>query len=201
MRVNQLQELMGDKINVTWRSFLLRTEAKTSTLEKFTEYTRSWERPAEAAPEANFTTPWASGAEPPSSSLPAQVAWKASALFGDEAQEKYHEALLTAYFTDNRTISDWDVLIDVAVETGLDREEFTIRLDESKQHLAGWVIDEHNSAINSGITAVPTVVIGDVLPVPGAQDIETYERLINRFIERRAQVQQATSDRSGDNDA
>ena len=184
MRVNQLKESMGDKVDITWRSFLLRTEPKTTTIEKFREYTKSWANPQNAAPEAKFTTPWASDSEPPSESLPAQVAWKATALFGQEAQDRYHEALLTAYFTDNRDISSWGVLIDIAAETGLDPQEFAARLDESKQHLASWVIDEHNSAIQNGISAVPTIMIGE-FPIPGAQELETYERLIERYIERR----------------
>ena len=135
-----------------------------------------------------FTTPWASGETPPESSLPAQVAWKASALFGPEVQDAYHEALLDAYFTKNRNIADWTILVDIAEQVGIDRAEFTARLEENKQHFASWVIDEHNSAIRDGITAVPTVVIGDVFPVPGAQDAETYIRLVERFIERREQI-------------
>lgn len=185
MRVEQLKERLGDKITIEWRSFLLRTEPKTTSQEKFVEYTNSWQRCAASAPEAHFTTPWASDNPGPSSSLPAQIAWKASANFGAEAQEKLHAALLRAYFTDNRNISDWDVLADIAEETGLDRTDFTAFLETNREYLASWVIDEHNSAIQNGIQAVPTVVIADVLPVPGAQDVDTYERLINKLIARR----------------
>lgn len=187
MRVEQLKERLGDKITIEWRSFLLRTEPKTTSQDKFVEYTNSWKRCAESAPEANFTTPWATENAGPASSLPAQIAWKASANFGAEFQDKFHAALLTAYFTDNRTISDWDVLADIATEVGLDRDEFTTFLDANREYLASWVIDEHNSAIQNGIQAVPTVVIADVLPVPGAQDVDTYERLVNKLIERRDQ--------------
>jgi predicted DsbA family dithiol-disulfide isomerase len=47
------------------------------------------------------------------------------------------------------------------------------------------VIDEHNAAIEQGVTAVPTIVLDDVLPVQGAQDLESYERWIERLLERR----------------
>ena len=47
------------------------------------------------------------------------------------------------------------------------------------------MIDEHNEAINQGITSVPTVVINQVLPVPGAQETETYINWISRLIERK----------------
>jgi len=188
VRVEELKERLGDKVEIQWKSFLLRTEPKTTSLEKFIEYTNSWQRPAAMEPRTRYTTPWASGAEPPTSSLPAQVAWKASSTFGADKQDAFHDALLTAYFTDNRNIADWAVLSDIAEEVGIDRVEFEAFLDVNRKYLASWVIDEHNSAIQSGVTAVPTVVIGDVLPVPGAQDVDQYERLVERFITRRAEA-------------
>ena len=47
------------------------------------------------------------------------------------------------------------------------------------------MIDEHNAAIEQGVTAVPTIVLDDVLPVQGAQDLASYERWIERLLERR----------------
>ena len=178
---------MGSAIEVTWKSFLLRTEPKHTTLEKFTRYTESWARPAEMEPEAEFTTPWASGANPPTSSLPAQIAWKASASFGDDAQQRFHHALLDAYFVQNRDISDRRELGDIAAECNIDRAAFDEVIAEQGGSLGKLVIEEHNDAIGRGITAVPTVVLAEVFPVPGAQDVETYERLVQRFIDRQAQ--------------
>ena len=198
MRVDELKERLGDKVQIEWKSFLLRTEPKTQSLEKFIDYTNSWQRPAAMEPAAAFTTPWESGAEPPTSSLPAQVAWKASSTFGPDKQDAFHQALLTAYFTENRNISDWSVLSDIAEQVGIDRTEFEVFLDTNRQYLASWVIDEHNSAIQNGVTAVPTVVIGDVLPVPGAQDVEQYERLVERFIQRRAEARAAQEAEASD---
>ena len=95
-----------------------------------------------------------------------------------------HDRLMTAYFTQNRTISDWQVLADIAAEVGIDRAEFLTIAQEQRQSLAQVVIDEHNSAIEQGITAVPTVVINEVLPVPGAQDSDSYIAWIERILER-----------------
>lgn len=184
MRVDELKRRMGDTIDVQWKSFLLRTEPKTSSLEKFTRYTESWARPAEMEPDAKFTTPWASGATPPSSSFPAQMAWKASAAFGDEAQQRYHHALLDAYFVQNRNISDGPVLAEIAHECDIDKDEFVALFTEQHDSLRDIVAQEHNDAIGRGITAVPTVVLGEAFPVPGAQDVETYERLVERMIDR-----------------
>lgn len=175
---------MGDAIEVQWKSFLLRTEPKTTSLEKFIRYTESWERPAEMEPKAHFTTPWASGANPPSSSFPAQMAWKASGHFGPEAQQRYHHALLSAYFVDNRDISSGPVLAEIAGECDIDVEAFAAYFTEHHDALRDEVAAEHNDAISRGITAAPTMVLGGAFPVPGAQDVETYERLVTRVIER-----------------
>lgn len=184
MRVEELQRRMGDAIDVQWRSFLLRTEPKTTTLEKFARYTESWQRPAELEPAATFTTPWASGANPPSSSFPAQMAWKASAHFGPEAQQRYHHALLQAYFVQNRDISDGPELAQIAHECDIDKDAFVEYFTEHHDELRTQVATEHNDAMARGVTAVPTVVLGGVFPVPGAQDVDTYERLVTRVIER-----------------
>lgn len=175
---------MGDAIDVQWKSFLLRTEPKTSSLEKFTKYTESWARPADMEPEAKFTTPWASGANPPSSSFPAQMAWKASAHFGEEAQQRYHHALLDAYFVQNRDISDGPELANIAHECDIDRDAFVEHFTAQHDALREQVAAEHNSAIQRGISAVPSVVLNELFPIPGAQDVETYERMVERVIER-----------------
>jgi len=105
--------------------------------------------------------------------------------FAPEAAYAFHHRLLGAYFTENRTISDWSVLGDVASEVGVGRDSFLSIAREQEPSLAALVIEEHNSAIESGVTAVPTVVIDDVLPVQGAQDADTYEVWINRLLDHR----------------
>lgn len=186
VRVQQIQEHFGESVDITWSSFLLRTEPKTGTRDKFVEYTHSWERPAEGAPEAQFNWPWTGESAGPTSSLPAQIAWKATSMFGDGKQHDFHDALLKAYFTDNRDISDWTILTELAEQCGIDPVEFDARLEANREHLASWVIDEHNAAIQNGINAVPTVVVGDVFPIPGAQPLDYYLRVIRKYAEHRA---------------
>ncbi len=178
-----MQEHFGDKVDITWKSFLLRTEPKATSRDKFVRYTQGWSRMQEMEPRADFR-PWASDDEPPSSSLPAQIAHKVVAGNWPEAARPMHDRLMTAYFTENRTISDWQVLADVAAEAGVDRDEFQAMAQEQRPSLAQVVIDEHNSAIEQGITAVPTVLINQVLPVPGAQDSDSYIAWIERILER-----------------
>jgi predicted DsbA family dithiol-disulfide isomerase len=183
VRLDQLQTGMGDTISIEWKSFMLRPTPEERTREKFVDYTRSWLRPAGMEPRARFTV-WASPNDPPSHSLPALVAAKLADQYGSETSAAYHHALLAAYFTDNRTISDIHVQVALAAEVGLDADEFAAQLAERRSSLAQQVIDDHNDAVRAGITAVPTVVMAGALAIPGAQDVETYERLALRLIER-----------------
>ena len=184
MRLDQLEERLGDQITVEWRSFLLRPEPRDPDQAKFVEYTRSWLRPAEMEPATRFNV-WATDNPQPSSSVPPHVAAKAVAQVAPEAERDFHRGLLRAYFTENRTISDWGVLLDVAGEVGVDKSLLATTVDDHGTELTRQVIDEHNEAIANGINAVPTTVIAGVLPVPGAQDVDTFETWITRLIDRR----------------
>ncbi len=94
----------------------------------------------------------------------------------------YHRAILPAYFTDNRDISDLDVLADIAAEIGVDRAGFVAALEEHIQAMTRAVIEDHNSAIENGVTAVPTVVIKNMMQVPGAQEVDAYQTWIERIL-------------------
>jgi len=99
-----------------------------------------------------------------------------------------HYRLLKAYFSENRTVSNWDVLADLVSSIGGDSDHFLSVVEEKREIFADAVISEHNEAINQGITAVPTVLINNVLPVPGAQETETYINWISRIIERTQEI-------------
>ena len=66
-------------------------------------------RPAEAEPSLTFSV-WATDNPQPSGSIPAHVAAKAMQEFEPDADERYHRRIMDAYFAENRTISDPDVL-------------------------------------------------------------------------------------------
>lgn len=178
---------MGDRITIEWRSFLLRLEPKTTERSKFVAYTEGWARPAEMEPATTFRT-WSTDAEPPSSSLPAHVAFKALALAEPASAPAFHHRLLEAYFAENRDISDNRELRVLVGEVGANVDDYDLALAEHRSDLARQVIEEHNDAISQGITAVPTVLIDGVLPVPGAQDVDDYERWIERLRQRREET-------------
>lgn len=185
MRLDKLADSLGDQITIEWKSFLLRPEApKTTDHDKFVEYTKSWLNPAEQEPETEFTV-WASDETQPQSSVPAQVAHKAVTALAPERAYDYHHRLLTAYFTENQNIGDEDTLLDLAEEIGIDRDALETVARENQESFTKMVIDEHNTAIQSSVTAVPTIVFEHAFAVPGAQPVETYERLVERINEKR----------------
>lgn len=185
MRLDDLVDRLGDTVTVTWRSFLLRTEPKTPDRERFVAYTRSWLRPAELEPRATFRV-WDSDDPPPRSSLPAQIAWKVFARRRPDLERDFRRRLFSAYFADNRDISDWGRLAELADEVGDDPDAFLRDANEHQLALAEEVVADHRAAWERGITAVPTVVLDDAVAVPGAQDTDTYEALVRRYAERRA---------------
>ncbi len=156
---------------------------KIPSREKFERYSKGWKTIGSQEPRVNFH-PWEGSSNPPSGSLPAQVAHKLVSTLWPEQQMQMHRRLLEAYFSENRTISDWTVLSELVAELGEDSSYFLQHLEERKGDLAEQVIAEHNEAVNQGITAVPTTLINKVLPVPGAQESSTYINWIERIIER-----------------
>ncbi len=177
MRLDKIAEEFGDAVDISWKAFLLRPNVEERTMEKFTRYTKSWARPAEAEPGATFNE-WSGEHEPPSHSVPSAIAGKVAETFGPELFHAFHWKLLEAYFVENRTISDPGVLVDVATQVGIDGEAFRTTMGERAQEFAAVVIDDHNTAVNSGISGVPAVVVNDEYPFTGAQDIDFYRRIV-----------------------
>ena len=177
MRLDELAERQGDDITIEWRSFLLRPAPEERSRDEFANYTNSWSRPAGMEPATSFQYPW-QGAEPPESSVPSAIAGKVAASFGASTGRRFHHLLLEAYFTDNRTISEVETLADIAEAAEIDRAEFLASYEDQYRPLLRQVYDEHNLAINSGVTGVPAVVVDERYLVPGAVEVEYYEEVL-----------------------
>jgi predicted DsbA family dithiol-disulfide isomerase len=181
VRLDALHHEVGDVISIEWRSFLLRPRPDARSLEAFTRYTEHWARPAAAEPLAAFRT-WSGESAPPSHSMPSAVAGKAVLHeFGSEGFDHFHLALMRAYFSDNRTISDRDVILDVATAVGLDADVLSARLDTDGDAFEAEVVADHKDALARGIAAVPTVVIDDEYVLQGALSLEQYEKVVARL--------------------
>jgi predicted DsbA family dithiol-disulfide isomerase len=179
VRLDQLEREYPKATTISWRAFLLRPQPEPRSLEAFRRYTESWRRPAVQAGGGRFR-PWSTDEAPPSHSLPPNVAVKAAAR--QNAFQRYHLALMDAYFWGNRNVTATQTLIDVAAACGLDVDRFTADFHDAE--LEREVIRDYQEALARGITAVPTVVVDDEWQLPGAQDLEFYRRVVERRLAR-----------------
>jgi predicted DsbA family dithiol-disulfide isomerase len=101
---------------------------------------------------------------------------------GAAVQIPLKERIMDAYFTDGKNIGDIDVLADCAESAGIDRSEAHTFL--SGDELVDEVRSEIAEATEFGVTAVPTFIINGQWSVPGAQDVEMFERIIERILEK-----------------
>lgn len=86
---------------------------------------------------------------------------------------------MQAYFTDGQHIGSPEVLVDCAVELGMDRAEVETFLSSDRG--VAEVTAELDEARDNGITAVPTYVFNREWAVPGAQDADTFEKVLRKM--------------------
>ena len=101
---------------------------------------------------------------------------------GAAVQIPLKERIMDAYFTDGKNIGDIDVLANCAESAGIDRTEAHTLL--SGDEFVDEVRSEIAEATEYGVTAVPTFIINGQWSVPGAQDVEMFERIIERILEK-----------------
>ena len=93
-------------------------------------------------------------------------------------------ALFRAYFTEQRNISDDAVLLDVVESAGLDRAAAAVALNDPRyeeevaQEVQYWEMQN--------ITGVPAFIINGKYMIPGAQDADTFVRVIEKVLEKEA---------------
>jgi predicted DsbA family dithiol-disulfide isomerase len=92
-------------------------------------------------------------------------------------------ALFQAYFTDQANISDDAVLLGAAASVGLDREEAQAILTDRRY--AAAVDGEVAHWQDQNITGVPAFIVDGKYMIPGAQDAETFGRVLERVLEKR----------------
>ena len=87
-------------------------------------------------------------------------------------------ALFRAHFTDQRDVSDTDVLLDVAEAVGIDRADAAQVLDSGA--LADPVRQKQAFWTSRGISGVPSMIFAETYLVTGAQGAETYAELLQK---------------------
>jgi len=92
---------------------------------------------------------------------------------------KLKELLMNAYFCGGKDISNIDTLVNIAISFGLDsvRVSNMLNSDLGQDQLDADLL----RANDLGVTAVPTYVFNDQWSVPGAQDSETFERVLKKL--------------------
>jgi predicted DsbA family dithiol-disulfide isomerase len=182
VRLEALHQELSDLLVIEWRAFLLRPSLEERPLDKFTRYTERWMLgPGAAESDAPFHV-WSGVHAPPSHSMPSWIAGKAVLHeFGTDGFDRFHLALMRAYFADNRTISDRAVILDVAASVELDTDALAARIADSSDALEAEVIADHKAALALGIAAVPTAVVNDEYMLQGAMQREQYHRVVSRL--------------------
>tara|TARA_B110000902_G_C14086011_1_gene505003 strand:+ start:207 stop:860 length:654 start_codon:yes stop_codon:yes gene_type:complete len=89
------------------------------------------------------------------------------------------QALFAAHFTNARNLSDDAVLVDIAAEIGLDRDEATAALSDQK--FASNVRQEQKIWTQQGISGVPAVVFDSQHLVTGAQGVDNFKSILNQL--------------------
>ena len=95
--------------------------------------------------------------------------------------EELHPRLFEAYWVKGLDIGDDDVLVELASELGMDREETATELVAWAPDLLGAIEHETRSAVEMGVTGVPGWLVDQRLLVPGAQPHEVFERVLTRL--------------------
>jgi predicted DsbA family dithiol-disulfide isomerase len=97
----------------------------------------------------------------------------------NQAQDVVVDGLFRAFFTQGHDIGDRGVLLDVAEESGLSRQDAAAFLESEKAVEEVWT--EEGKARNLGVEAVPFYVIGRRFAVAGAHPpqrfLDTFEEL------------------------
>ncbi len=101
---------------------------------------------------------------------------------GAAVQIDLKEKIMDAYFTNGLNIGEVSVLADCAESVGIPQKDAIAFLDSDS--LVDEVRAEIAEASEYGITAVPTFIINGQWSVPGAQDVDMFERIIERILER-----------------
>lgn len=84
--------------------------------------------------------------------------------------------LFARYFERGEDISDHDLLLEVAVQAGMEKEVVARLLASGADREI--LMEEDDAARRMGVTGVPTFMIAGKYVVQGAQDAETWTRII-----------------------
>ena len=101
---------------------------------------------------------------------------------GTTQQNDFKEALLRAYFTDGKDVGNIVTVLECATEVGLDASQLEIFLNSNEGFQE--VQQDFQSAIDMEISGVPCFVIDGRYMIPGAQDVDVFEQVLERVLSK-----------------
>jgi predicted DsbA family dithiol-disulfide isomerase len=190
--LSQVGDGLGVDVEVTYRPHQLDPTASPDTATPVAEaYARKFGGPERAAQILDHVTRAASevGIEfhmdralRANTLLAHRLLWLAAQPDSPVAQALLKERLLRAYFSDGLDVGDPDVLADCAAEVGFDRDEVDAFLASDRG--IAEVQAELREGYEQGITAVPTFVFEGRWAIPGAQEPDTFVRVLEKMADR-----------------
>ncbi len=104
----------------------------------------------------------------------------AGEAFGPAVQRTLKVALLKAYFTDGRNVSDPAVLLELAVAAGLPEAEARELLASRRYdaEVAAAEAEVHRQGINS----VPAIIVNQRHLIQGGQSVDVFEQLLRQVM-------------------
>lgn len=107
----------------------------------------------------------------------------AGETYGPAAQRRLKGALLAAYFTEGRNVSDPAVLLEVATASGLPQAEARELLADDRY--ADEVQADEAAIQAQGIHAVPAIIVNQRHLIQGGQSVDVFEKLLRQVMDEK----------------
>ncbi|PAB60515.1 dithiol-disulfide isomerase [Anaeromicrobium sediminis] len=112
-------------------------------------------------------------------SMPGLLGCKAAEIQGgQEAHWNYFDLVQRAHLTEARNIADEEVLYDVAVQVGLNKEKFI--KDFNSETVKKMVEDDINLSRQKHVNSVPTIIINGEHKISGALKYDVLKEFISK---------------------
>lgn len=117
----------------------------------------------------------------------------AEAKYDRAIVKRLNEALFKAYFTENLVLADHKVLLDKAVEAGLDKNEVEEVLNSDKYD--DEVRYDEREAMMRGVHGVPYIVFNGGFAVPGALTEDGFKSALRRELKKQEENEAGAGER------
>lgn len=117
----------------------------------------------------------------------------AEAKYDRATVERLNEALFKAYFVENLVLADHKVLLDKAIEAGLDKKEVEEVLNSDKYD--DEVRYDEREAMMRGVHGVPYIVFNGGFAVPGALSEDGFKSALRRELKKQEEAEAEPTER------